>query len=329
MPRRAKIMLVSVVLAAGLLLAWQFRRSPESAAAKSTAEGSTRAEVAGQPTTQPPNAAPPLDLFTTPARQADAANDPAGRFAAAAPGANPSPPAAAPTAEQPGSEKPDATPDHTENAPSKPAEAAVPQLPPSFSGDDHADRAGPLDARNESLPDESTAPTHKIVDGDSLPLLAERYLGSAARAGEIFACNRDVLSDPELLPIGARLRIPTGPARGPLAAAPPAGATSEVAPPATSAAPASPAPQSQIAGETPKTPPLMNIGAPSLSPLPPMGEQTASRARIYIVQTGDTLSVIAQKVYGDSARTDAILQANRDQLRSEQDLRPGMMLETP
>ena len=41
--------------------------------------------------------------------------------------------------------------------------------------------------------------THKIVDGDTLPALAERYLGSAD-PHEIFAANRDVLSDPELLP---------------------------------------------------------------------------------------------------------------------------------
>jgi nucleoid-associated protein YgaU len=50
--------------------------------------------------------------------------------------------------------------------------------------------------------------THKIVDGDSLAVLAERYLGSAARAREIFDANRDVLPDPELLPIGVELKIP-------------------------------------------------------------------------------------------------------------------------
>ena len=53
-----------------------------------------------------------------------------------------------------------------------------------------------------------TPRTHKIVDGDTLPTLADRYLGSASRAGEIFAANRDVLLDPELLPIGAELKIP-------------------------------------------------------------------------------------------------------------------------
>ena len=50
--------------------------------------------------------------------------------------------------------------------------------------------------------------THRVIDGDTLPSLAQRYLGSPTRAREIFDANRDVLSDPELLPIGAELKIP-------------------------------------------------------------------------------------------------------------------------
>ena len=57
-------------------------------------------------------------------------------------------------------------------------------------------------------PADPTARTHRIVDGDSLAALAERYLGSASRAGEIFRANRDVLLDPQLLPIGVELKIP-------------------------------------------------------------------------------------------------------------------------
>ena len=50
--------------------------------------------------------------------------------------------------------------------------------------------------------------THRIVDGDSLDRLAERYLGSADRRLEIYEANRDVLPSPELLPIGVELKIP-------------------------------------------------------------------------------------------------------------------------
>jgi nucleoid-associated protein YgaU len=56
--------------------------------------------------------------------------------------------------------------------------------------------------------EKETARTHRIVDGDTLEGLAQSYLGSADRAREIFAANRDVLADPKLLPIGAELKIP-------------------------------------------------------------------------------------------------------------------------
>lgn len=49
---------------------------------------------------------------------------------------------------------------------------------------------------------------HRIVDGDTLASLAERYLGSADRQREIYEANRDVLSDPNALPIGLELKIP-------------------------------------------------------------------------------------------------------------------------
>ena len=49
---------------------------------------------------------------------------------------------------------------------------------------------------------------HRITDGDSLELLALRYLGDKERADEIAALNRDVFSDPALLPIGREINIP-------------------------------------------------------------------------------------------------------------------------
>lgn len=52
------------------------------------------------------------------------------------------------------------------------------------------------------------AKTHRIVDGDTLESLAVRYLGSADRANELFEANRDILTNPKLLPIDAELKIP-------------------------------------------------------------------------------------------------------------------------
>jgi nucleoid-associated protein YgaU len=50
--------------------------------------------------------------------------------------------------------------------------------------------------------------THKVVDGDTLASLAERYLGTKDGAAAIFEANRDVLSNPAILPIGAELKLP-------------------------------------------------------------------------------------------------------------------------
>jgi len=53
-----------------------------------------------------------------------------------------------------------------------------------------------------------TVRKHRIADGDSLELLALRYLGDKDRASEIAALNRDVFSDPDLLPIGREINLP-------------------------------------------------------------------------------------------------------------------------
>ena len=65
-----------------------------------------------------------------------------------------------------------------------------------------------------SLSEHSSRPSgqtlrHKVVDGDTLSNLAARYLGRAEADLEIFEFNRDVLASPDLLPIGAVLKIPS------------------------------------------------------------------------------------------------------------------------
>ena len=91
--------------------------------------------------------------------------------------------------------------------------APPPELPKSYpssypnSGQVASTRWGA--SLGEMLPETASAPpTHKIIDGDSLASLAERYLGSASRAMEIYEANRSVLAQPEILPIGVELKIP-------------------------------------------------------------------------------------------------------------------------
>jgi nucleoid-associated protein YgaU len=59
-----------------------------------------------------------------------------------------------------------------------------------------------------SRPSNPAPRTHKIVDGDTLEALARRYLGDASRWTEIYEANRHVLPSPDLLPIGAELKLP-------------------------------------------------------------------------------------------------------------------------
>jgi hypothetical protein len=61
---------------------------------------------------------------------------------------------------------------------------------------------GPDDISDRSLR------THIVIDGDSLAKLADRYLDDPALGNEIYEMNRNVLANPELLPIGVELRIP-------------------------------------------------------------------------------------------------------------------------
>ena len=49
---------------------------------------------------------------------------------------------------------------------------------------------------------------HVVVSGDTLSALAKRYYGKASLYMKIFEANRDILTDPNLIKVGQRLRIP-------------------------------------------------------------------------------------------------------------------------
>lgn len=87
----------------------------------------------------------------------------------------------------------------------------VPNLESKYPGDGSRSSSGwgmPLLPAQEIPPAEKGPRNHKIVDGDTLPSLATRYYGSPEKAMEIFKANRELLSDPDLLPIGGELKIP-------------------------------------------------------------------------------------------------------------------------
>jgi nucleoid-associated protein YgaU len=111
------------------------------------------------------------------------------------------------------------------------------------------------------------------------------------------------------LPIGKELRIP----------------------PADFVRPAAPshfqgASQGVVSQTTEQSPP-----APVSSKVSPQSTVTRreSELRTYVVQQHDTLALIARRFYGDIRHQGELLTANREQLRSAKDLRPGMMLVVP
>lgn len=86
-------------------------------------------------------------------------------------------------------------------------EGPPPSLPKDYPGTGRPNWGAPMTLGPTTTPPAKFV-RHKIIDGDTLPSLAKRYLGDKDRYREIFEVNRDVLSSPELLPIGRQLKIP-------------------------------------------------------------------------------------------------------------------------
>ncbi len=49
---------------------------------------------------------------------------------------------------------------------------------------------------------------HVVVKGDTLSKIAEKYYGDPSLFTQIFEANKDTLTDPNLIRIGQKLRIP-------------------------------------------------------------------------------------------------------------------------
>ncbi len=49
----------------------------------------------------------------------------------------------------------------------------------------------------------------------------------------------------------------------------------------------------------------------------------------YKVKAGDTLSKIAEKIYGDAAKFEVIFEANKDILKNANDIKVGQVLKIP
>ena len=63
--------------------------------------------------------------------------------------------------------------------------------------------------------------------------------------------------------------------------------------------------------------------------LPVPSVPAAEQPRIYEVVSGDSLSKIAKHFYGDAAKYPKIFEANRDQIKDPNVIRPGQKLKIP
>jgi nucleoid-associated protein YgaU len=66
-----------------------------------------------------------------------------------------------------------------------------------------------------------------------------------------------------------------------------------------------------------------------LPPVAPVGHVLRVAPRTYVVQSGDTLNSIAEKLYGDGAKESMLQAANRNLVPNPQALRPGTVLVVP
>lgn len=198
---RAKgFIVLAGVLLTGLVAAWPFRQGPEAPAAGLVVDVPLRSAEPSLTALPPSSDSPAADLTALDAAHSGEA--PQIEFAS----------------EYPAAENRGGAPHRHELD----TIATTPYLADGFSRLATADAqnrriAGPEDAisggRNWrpvrlKLPTPKALRRHRITDGDSLESLAQRYLGQAARAGEIYALNGDILAAPDLLPLGRIIRIP-------------------------------------------------------------------------------------------------------------------------
>jgi nucleoid-associated protein YgaU len=200
MSRTKKLLIVSLVLALGIGLAWPFRNvapvfaptEPSNVPVLPASEAVTQQTRAASPPDQSVRATPSPEQHVA-AKMTSTGEDAAATLASAGFDVENHP----------------ALVNHPLNGPTtdpvsnRPAEAPRDARPAYATG-------RPAPTEDSAWPEEVV---HVVRNGDTLEKLAQRYLGDEGRALELFDLNREQLVNPHLLPIGAELRIPVPPQR--------------------------------------------------------------------------------------------------------------------
>ena len=66
----------------------------------------------------------------------------------------------------------------------------------------------PDDKKPNAASSWDAAQYHEVVKGDTLSKIAQKYYGDPSLYPQIFEANRDILTDPNKIRIGQKLRIP-------------------------------------------------------------------------------------------------------------------------
>jgi nucleoid-associated protein YgaU len=75
--------------------------------------------------------------------------------------------------------------------------------------------------------------------------------------------------------------------------------------------------------------PSLAATTPVPSPSPSPSPSPLADGQAYTVASGDTLSSLAERFYGDATQWRLIFEANRDRMTSQDDLQVGMTLRIP
>jgi nucleoid-associated protein YgaU len=70
-------------------------------------------------------------------------------------------------------------------------------------------------------------------------------------------------------------------------------------------------------------------GSSSTAPSPAGSAEEAKTDRMYVVQSGDSLSKIAKKFYGNANAWKRIFEANKDVIKNPDLIQPGWKLQIP
>lgn len=160
---------------------------------------------------------------------------------------------------------------------------------------------------------------HVVAPGDTLSGIAQRYYGSKSGrlVAQLVEANKQVIKDPDRIPLGAELVIPADAgamAKGPAAPSPSAGGASTASPRESARGVERPG------GPAPKKEPSRDRAEPEKNPRP---------FRWYQVRKNDRYVSIARQELGDESRWKEIYELNKETFPREGMIREGVRIKLP